>query len=213
MEDAIVNIQNIITFLSQFPYVLLILIAFSLTLIENIFPPTPSDICFVVITVLIGANGQLIFPAVIAAGVGGTTGFWIVYLLGAKFEKKIIEGGKFKFISRKSIEKTEQAFQKWGMKIVAINRFMSGTRAIISFFAGMSALPRTKALLYAGISSLAYYGLLAFAGYYFGKDWQRLLEFLHLYEKAAFLIAVSIIIVALSIWLVRTFRQRRRCAT
>jgi membrane protein DedA with SNARE-associated domain len=56
------------------------------------------------------------------------------------------------------------------MKLVVINRFMSGTRAVISFFAGMSALDKRKTLIYASISSFTFYGLLASAGYFFGKD-------------------------------------------
>jgi len=56
------------------------------------------------------------------------------------------------------------------MKLVVINRFMSGTRAVISFFAGMSALDKQKVTIYAATSSFLFYGLLAAAGYYFGKD-------------------------------------------
>ena len=207
MENTIINIQDFLSIISKFPYILLIVIAFLLTLIENIFPPAPSDVCFVMITVLIGANNQSIIPAIILAGIGATIGFWIMYVLGAKFEKKVIETNKIRFISRNAIEKAEIMFQRWGIKIVAINRFMSGTRAVISFFAGMSALPRTKTLTYASISSLTYYGLLALAGYHFGKDWQSLLEFLHLYERVAILIVIGIIIILLLIWLIRKIRK------
>jgi membrane protein DedA with SNARE-associated domain len=209
MEHTIIHIQDFLSYVSNFPYILLLLIAFLLTLIENIFPPAPSDVCFVAITVLIGANGLYIVPAIISAGVGATVGFWIMYLLGAKFDKKIIETNKIKFISRESIEKAETMFQKWGIKIVAINRFMSGTRAVISFFAGISTLPKAKTLLYAGISSLVYYGLLAFAGYYFGKDWQRLLMFLKIYEKIALFIVITIIVIALVIWFVKKNKRKR----
>ena len=209
MENAIINIQEFLTLVSNLPYISLILIAFALTLIENIFPPAPSDVCFIVITVIIGASGQSIIPAIVSAGLGATIGFWIMYLLGLKFEKKIVEGDKIKFISRKSIEKAELKFQKWGMKLVIINRFMSGTRAVISFFAGMSALPKTKTLLYSAISSLTYYGLLAYLGYYFGKDWQRLFEFLHIYEKTAIFIVALIIVSAVAVWFIKKFMLKK----
>jgi membrane protein DedA with SNARE-associated domain len=67
----------------------------------------------------------------------------------------------------------------------------------------MSKLPRTKTLVYASVSSLTYYGLLAVVGYYFGKDWQSLLEFLHIYEQVAITIVIGIIFILLVIWLFR----------
>jgi membrane protein DedA with SNARE-associated domain len=210
LEYAIFRIQDILICLSQVPYILLLLIVFSLTLIENIFPPAPSDVCFLAVTVFIGTNGQFIIPVILCAAIGATIGFWIMYLLGLKFETKIIEGNKIKFISRQSIEKAENMFQKWGIKLVAINRFMSGTRAIISFFAGMSALPKIKTMLYAGLSSLVYYGLLAYAGYYFGKDWKRLSEFLKLYQKATFFIVIAVITIALSIWIIKKIILKKK---
>ena len=207
MEDAIVQIQDILAFLSKFSYILLLLMAFLFTLIENVFPPFPSDVCFVVITVLIGSNGdgEIVVLVIMAGAIGATIGFWLMYLLGSKFETKIIEGNKIKFISRQSIEKVETMFKKWGMKLVAINRFISGTRAVISFFAGMSALPKIKTILYAGASSLVYYSLLAYTGYYFGKDWNRLLDFLKLYERATISIAIGLTVIAIMIWLIKKF--------
>ena len=203
MEEAVIKINDFLAIVSGLPYIYLVIIAFGLTLSENIFPPAPSDVCFVVITGLVGFNEELMIPVILSASLGAIIGFWIMYILGLKFEKKIVESNKIKFISKTSIEKAEKMFQKWGIKIVAINRFMSGTRAVISFFAGMSALPKTKTLIYAGISSLLYYGLLAMVGYYFGKDYPRILEFLHTYEKITFAIVIFIIIIGIAIWLIK----------
>ena len=203
MEETIIKINDFLAIVSGFPYIYIILIAFTLTFIENLFPPAPSDVCFIVLTGLVGFNEGLVIPVILSAAVGGTIGFWIMYTLGSKFEKKVIENNKIKFISRTSIEKAEKKFQKWGIKIVAINRFMSGTRAVISFFAGMSDLPKTKTLIYAGISSLLYYGLLALVGYYFGKDYQRILDFLHTYEKITIAIVMVVIVIAVTIWFIK----------
>jgi membrane protein DedA with SNARE-associated domain len=81
------------------------------------------------------------------------------------------------------------------MKIVVINRFLSGTRAIIGFFVGMMALPKTKTMIFAGISSLTFYGILAVVGYYFGRqDWEIVIKYLHIYEKIALAIGAILLI-------------------
>ena len=203
MEETIIKINDFLAIISGLPYIYLVLMAFLLTLIENIFPPFPSDLCFIVLTVLVFFNGGYVVPVILAAAIGGTIGFWIMYMLGSKFAKKIVESDKIKFISKTSIEKAEKKFQKWGIKIVAINRFMSGTRAVISFFAGMSKLPKTKTIIYAGISSLLYYGLLVLVGYHFGKDYSRIIEFLYTYEKITIAIVIVVIIIAIVMWVIK----------
>jgi membrane protein DedA with SNARE-associated domain len=77
---------------------------------------------------------------------------------------------------------------------------MSGTRAVISFFSGMSGLPLMKTLLFAGISSFLWYGILSTAGYYFGNDWKTLIQYLHIYDKIVIIVVSSCVVIATVIW-------------
>jgi membrane protein DedA with SNARE-associated domain len=197
------NIAYYLEVLSYVPIFWLIFTAFGMTLIENIFPPAPSDVALVAVAIIVGNKGASIIPIIVASTIGSTIGFWIMFVLGSKFEHKIIETNKIKFISKTAIDKVEEKFRRWGFKLIAINRFMSGTRAVVSFFAGMSDLSKTKSIAYAGISSFLYYGILSLAGYYFGYDWRTLMEYFHLYEKIVITAVIVIIVVAVVIWVIR----------
>ena len=203
LEDHILTLENHIQHLMLIPFIWLVLIAFALTLIENIFPPSPSDMIILAIAVITGMVNQSIIPIIISSTLGSIIGFWIMFELGSKFENKVIDTNKIKFISHKSIENVENLFRKWGFKLVVANRFMSGTRAVISFFAGMSGLPLTKTLVLSGVSSFLWYGILSTAGYYFGNDWRTLVEYLEFYETAVLIMISAVIIIALIIWLTK----------
>ena len=61
-----------------------------------------------------------------------------LFFIGTQVDKKIIEKGKFKFLSSEALQKAEKWFSKYGYWVILGNRFLSGTRAVISFFAGLS---------------------------------------------------------------------------
>ena len=71
---------------------------------------------------------------------GSLAGFLTAFIIGWQFDKKLIHSGKIKFVNVQSIDKVETAFRKWGYYLIVANRFLPGTRAVISFFAGMSRL-------------------------------------------------------------------------
>ena len=48
------NIEQIILLLEKIPLISLLIVAFIATILENVFPPTPSDILIVAIAAIIG---------------------------------------------------------------------------------------------------------------------------------------------------------------
>lgn len=182
------NLEQYIVYLSQIPFVLLILSAFLATFIENIFPPAPSDMLAVSIAAVAGIKNAPVLLIILSAVSGSILGFYVMFVLGQKFEHKIVDANKFQFISRKALSRVDSLFQKWGFWLVVANRFMSGTRAVISFFAGASNLPTFKTTVLSGVSSLLWYGILCGVGGYFGKDWYIFYEYVELYQNAVIVI-------------------------
>ncbi len=192
META----EHYINLFSQIPFILLVLSVFFITFIENIFPPAPSDTFAVVIAAIVGIQGGHLWLIILGATLGSTVGFYVMFFLGNKFEDKIIEANRLKFISRKALAKIDKLFQRFGFYLVVANRFMSGTRAIISFFAGTAKLPAFKTIVLAGISSLLWYGILCGVAGYFGKDWRIVYEYVVTYQKAIMIIMIIVAILA-----------------
>lgn len=171
--------------LSDLPVFGVLLFVCFITFIENIFPPSPSDLILVFCGTLVGFSTTGFFPMVISATAGSVLGFALMYWIGHKFGVSMVEAGKIKFLPLETVHKAEAWFKRYGFGIIIANRFLSGTRAIISLFAGMSELPFTKTMILSGVSAAVWNTLLLGAGAAVGKNWRALEPYLALYGKIA----------------------------
>jgi membrane protein DedA with SNARE-associated domain len=179
-------------------------IIFFISYIENIFPPSPSDVV-VVFGGALAAMGQGSFVAALFASTfGSTLGFMTMYAIGKWFGNRILEAGKIKFIPVESVKKVEGWFQRYGYWIIIVNRFLAGTRAVVSFFAGISELNLGKTTLLSFMSSLAWYGILVYAGYSLGRNWEKIGWYLSTYSQ----IVTGIVIVVVLILIARYLFKR-----
>ncbi len=174
-------LETIIEIVSQVPWYWILLIAALVTFLENIFPLSPSDTVLIFIGSLVPLNAVNFIPLLIAATIGSTLGFILMFWLGYKFGIKIVDSNRFKFINSETLKKPEEWFQKWGYLIIVVNRFLSGTRAVISFFAGMSKLKLEKTTIYCFISALVWNSILIGLGVFFGNNWELADYYISLY--------------------------------
>jgi membrane protein DedA with SNARE-associated domain len=166
-------------------------------MLENIFPPSPSDSVLVFMGSLIALGTIGFVPLLLLATAGSLAGFMIMFYLGSKFGHGVVESNKMPFINQKSLEKPEEWFRKWGYYLIIANRFLSGTRAVISFFAGMSDLNFKKTVILSAISALIWNSILIYLGVVFGNNFESILEYLALYGKIIFPIIALVIVVFL----------------
>ncbi len=191
--------ERIIDFLSS-PFIspLFILgVAFFFSFIENLFPPSPSDVILLFLGSLISFGRVEFFPLLLVATIGSSTGFLTMFYVGKLFGEKIIDKGKLKYISLDSLNKVRHWFGKYGYWVVVANRFLSGTRAVVSFFAGVSELSTIKSFLFASISALLWNVLVIYLGYTLGNNWKVAVHFLELYWKVVLLIIIIIVAIYL----------------
>lgn len=192
-------LETIIEFLSQVPWIWVLVIAFLTTFLENVFPPSPGDSVLVFMGTLIGIKSGSFVEILIAATAGSTLGFAAMYYLGKEFDHIIMDTNRFKFISRSALQKVEQWFARYGYWLIIGNRFLSGTRAVISFFAGMSRLKFSVTIVLSAISSLIWNTILLGFGNAFGDNWQTIDKYLSIYGKIIFPIFI-IIVIGLVFW-------------
>ena len=126
-------LQQIVSYISTLDPALIYVVLFFFAFIENIFPPSPSDFVILVGATLI-ANSTLGFiPILILTSIGSALGFIVMYLIGEFLGEKLLRSGKLKFITQNSLDKADRFFHKYGYNIILINRFLPGTRAVVSF--------------------------------------------------------------------------------
>lgn len=189
-------LENIITFLQNVPEMYVLLIVLALCYIENVFPPAPSDAVLLFAGTMIPLGNVHFLWLLLLSTLGSTLGFVTMFLIGLKFDKKIIETGKIKFIKIDTIMKVEHWFQKWGYWIILINRFLSGTRAVISFFAGMSLLDLKKTTILSIAGAFIWNFVLIYVGMVFSENWQEIYSKIDIFGYIIFgvLVIISLII-------------------
>jgi len=185
-EDILNNISNFTPF---WIYVTLFFFAF----VENVFPPSPSDFVVVVGGSLVSTGVTSFIPTLILTTIGSVIGFMVLFYVGSTVDRKIIHSGKFKYIPVDAIEKVEGWFKKYGYWVIAVNRFIPGTRSVISFFSGMSMLNIRKTVILATVSAFLWNAIIIYLGYVFGNNVSVVDEYLSTYSNIA--IALTIIIV------------------
>lgn len=184
------------SFLGTIPWYSILFFALFITFLENIFPPSPSDVLLLFIGSLVNTSEQITFLNLsIVSTIGSTLGFLVMYYLGYRFETRIIESNRLKFITPESLQKPTQWFNKYGYFIIIANRFLSGTRAVISFFAGVTKLDFKKTTILSTISAYIWNSILIYLGMIFSNNLEKVKEYISLYGKIVFPILILGIII------------------
>jgi len=200
MFEEILN--NISSFTPFWIYVTLFLFAF----VENVFPPSPSDLVVVIGGSLVSTGVIYFIPAVLLTTLGSIIGFMILFYFGSTVDRKVVHSGKYKYIPVDAIEKVEIWFKKYGYYVILANRFMPGTRSVISFFSGMSNLNVRKTLVLASISALVWNTIIIYLGYFFGNNISVVDKYLSTYSN----IAISITVVVVIVLVIKFFISKKK---
>ena len=168
-----------------------------LMFLENVFPPIPSEL----IMPLVGftaARGEFSLPlAVLSGTLGSLAGALLWYWIGLRFGRARIERlaerhGRWLTLTPADIERASAWFARYGGTAVLIGRLVPTIRTLISVPAGLHRMPAGLFLIYSGIGTLGWTGLLTAAGYVLEARYQ---------DVSAYLNPVStVVVVALLLW-------------
>lgn len=183
---------------------------FFIAFLENVFPPSPSDVAVVFGGALAAMGKGEFLPTLLAATLGGTVGFMTMYAVGKWFGRRVLEAGRLRWVPMDKIHRLEEWFGRYGYWLIVANRFLSGTRAVVSFFAGLSQLKLTTTTILSFLSSLVWYGILVYAGYSLGRNWESIGDYLKTYSQIVTGIVVLITLIVLTWWLFASRRRRKR---
>ncbi|MBO0725519.1 MAG: DedA family protein [Blastocatellia bacterium] len=189
------------------PVVVLVMVFF-IAYIENIFPPSPSDMLLVVAGTLIGGGKISFAPALTMATLGSVLGFMTAYVFGRYFEQHFVSGRYHRYLPVNGIHQVERLFNRFGYGVIVANRFLAGTRAIVSVFAGMSKMNLLATTLLSAVSAALWNSILLYLGIVFADNYRAAERYLATYSK----IATAVFVVAVILFLWRFFRKRRAAA-
>ncbi len=201
------NTERILEFILSVDNIWIYLLIFFFAYIENVFPPSPSDVVIVFCASLAGL-GKTSFELTLSSAVfGSTLGFVTMYFIGDKFGDEIIEKGRIKFIDPESVKKVEVLFSKYGYFLIVVNRFLAGTRAFVAFFAGLGEYDIKRSIILSFISALFWYSILVTAGKILGENWHLVADVISAYSKA---VTIVLTVAVVSYVLVKFLKSKKR---
>ncbi len=116
--------------------------------------PFPEDGILLLSGFLIAQGIMKPFPGLLIAYAGLITTDFLLYSVGKRYGRKLIEQKRFKpFILPVSLSRLEEKFEKWGSWLLLIGRLFWGLRTQILMAAGVMRMSRLKFLMTDGVSA------------------------------------------------------------
>ena len=172
----------------------------ALMLLENVFPPIPSELIMPLAGFNAARGGTPLWLAILAGGLGSLAGAWLWYLAGRavgadRMRRLIARHGRWLTTTPSEFEKAEAWFHRHGRAVVFFGRFIPTVRTLISIPAGIERMPQGQFLIYTALGSFIWSGGLALAGYLLEDQYERVEHWIDPLSTA-----VVVGIVALYLW-------------
>lgn len=200
--------QFILHIIEQFGY----FGVFFLILIENVFPPIPSEVILLFSGFFSSYTSLSVFYMILSSTLGSFLGAIILYYIGKIFNKerlkKIVNGrlGKILFLKENDIDKADEWFDNKGNKSVFFCRFVPIVRSLISIPAGMSEMPMGKFIIYTICGSMIWNTVLICLGYRLGSNWEYVLTILDKYQ----MVVIVILVIIFGYVIIKFYRKKRK---
>jgi membrane protein DedA with SNARE-associated domain len=198
------SVQGLAEWLAALPPLGIYGVLLGVSYLENLVPPIWGDTLVVLCGWLVGVGTLAFVPTVLLATLGGSLGFMTLYAIGRRLDTAIADPSRLRWIPRKPLAAAERWLRRWGMGVVAANRFLAGGRSVISLLAGASRLSAGATAFWATFSAFLWCGALVMAGAWVGNRWEVVLEVLGAYGQVITgLLAVVFVAVVVRWWISR----------
>lgn len=180
-------------------------------LLENAFPPVPSEPFLLGAGFTSGRGGMSMPLAIVAATVGATLGTTFYYWLGlalpeARIRRLLRSYGRFALLGEDDLDRALAWFRRHGRPVIFFGRCIPLVRALISVPAGMTRMPFGQFLLYTVTGSAVWSALLIVTGRVLGENYEAALTLLDRYEQAF----IAVVVLSVVAFVVLRLRARRR---
>jgi membrane protein DedA with SNARE-associated domain len=179
----------------------------TLMLLENLFPPIPSEAILPLVGFLVNRGDLAVIPALLATTLGSLVGALVLYALGRGGGRPLV----FRYrrvlrVTEAELDRADGWFDRYGSWIVLFGRMVPLARSVVSIPAGMSEMPVWRFALLTASGSAVWNALLIGAGWILGENWVRVTGVIGSLSNMV-LVIVVVGVVSLGVWWWRRRRQ------
>ena len=178
---------------------------FFLILVENIFPPIPSEIILSLGGFMTTQSSMTVPLVILFATLGAVIGAFILYGIGRIVNKDVIKGwldgrvGKLLCFKPQDVEKANTWFEKKGNITVLFCRCIPIVRSLISIPAGMTKMKITPFVIYTVIGTTVWNTILVVAGHFLGEAWHKVADVVDKFGNIVLVILI-VAVLAFVVW-------------
>lgn len=178
-----------------------------LALLENVFPPIPSELVMPLAGFVASRGEMSLVGAIVAGSLGALLGAVGWYEVGRRVGRQRLHRwldrhGRWLALEGEDVQRASDWFERHGAAAVFFGRLIPGVRTFISVPAGFAGMPRAKFLLYSAAGTVAWTAALVMAGRLLGAQYRRVEQFV---EPATWVVIAAIVLFPI----VRAIRRRR----
>ena len=179
-----------------------------LLVIENLFPPIPSEVVLPLAGFFVGRGDFTFWGALLAATIGATAGALVLYGLGRWGGRALVlRYGRWLRVSEEDLDRADGWFARHGDLLVLGARVVPGARSVVSIPAGTSRMPLRRFTVLTIVGSAVWNAVLIGAGVILGANWNRVSGWVGSYSDV---VLVAVVAAAFLYLLIRRLRRRKR---
>lgn len=149
-----------------------------LMVIENVFPPIPSELIMGLGGVAVSRGTMQFWPLLVAGTVGSTLGNYFWFLAGDKWGYRRLQPlvdrwGRWLTVEWEDIERATDFFRRHGQWVVFFLRFSPFLRTMISLPAGLAHMSHIRFLAYTFSGAAVWNVLLIWGGQWLGHYFEQ----------------------------------------
>ncbi|HHQ0963110.1 TPA: DedA family protein [Listeria innocua] len=185
---------------------------FLLIMIENLFPPIPSEIILTFGGFMTTVSSLNVVMVIIVATLGSVVGAILLYKVASYFGKErlthiVLKYGRVLRLKESDIERAESFFLKYGSWAVFLCRMIPLIRSLISIPAGMTKMKMSRFLILTTAGSLLWNTVLIGLGALLGESWGKIVVFMDSFSTVIYSIIAVITLLGLGFFFRARFKK------
>lgn len=200
------NVESVIDWLSALPLGMLYLSIFSISAIENIFPPFPAD-AVVAFGSFLAARGKASpYSTFLVAWLGNLLGASLMYYVGRRYGSSAFMSRLERWAGKGAEQRLMTLYGRYGLPALFVSRFLPAVRAVVPPFAGAMKLPPIPVAIAVSSASGIWFAFLTFIAFRAGSNWDALYSTILRSGKIITIAAVTIVAITAVVYFLRRNR-------
>jgi membrane protein DedA with SNARE-associated domain len=169
-----------------------------LVIIENVFPPIPSEIVLPFAGFVAQRGDASVYVMILAATIGSVIGALVLYFIAAaigpeRLRHFVVRYGKWFGVKESDLTKAEAWFDRRTTAAVLVGRCVPLIRSIVSIPAGFRRMKIVPFIAYTFVGSAVWNIVLIGAGAILGESWDAVADYISIFQ---YLVIAGILLLA-----------------